>query len=192
MLPWFLVFLAAYVPLRLWFLAAVRKKQSGKAIDAKYEILQLLFFMSLVAVLSQTLTSDGTFGGMAFGHILDKKYISLKPFKIFRVIGDKSGSDRISYITINLVGNIAMFVPFAFLLRACKRCGVFTATLAGFGLSLFIEIYQLLLPRHTDIDDLILNTLGALIGALLFIPFRRVWDNGKKDIKARCIRQSGR
>ena len=35
---------------------------------------------------------------------------------------------------------------------------------AGFGLSLVIELSQLLNNRRTDIDDLILNTLGAALG----------------------------
>lgn len=38
----------------------------------------------------------------------------------------------------------------------------------GFGLSLVIELSQLLNNRRTDIDDLILNTLGAALGYALW------------------------
>lgn len=41
----------------------------------------------------------------------------------------------------------------------------------GFGFSLLIELSQLLNNRSTDVDDLILNTLGALVGFGLY----RVW-----------------
>ena len=42
-------------------------------------------------------------------------------------------------------------------------------TLAAFGMTLFIELSQLLLYDHgTDIDDLILNTTGAFIGAMIY------------------------
>ncbi|HBT95229.1 MAG TPA: hypothetical protein DEB24_03600 [Coriobacteriia bacterium] len=44
------------------------------------------------------------------------------------------------------------------------------------GLSLLIELSQLLNNRLTDIDDLIINTVGALIGFLLCrIVVRMVW-----------------
>lgn len=38
----------------------------------------------------------------------------------------------------------------------------------GFLISLFIESIQLTLDRSSDIDDLILNTLGAIIGYGIF------------------------
>jgi glycopeptide antibiotics resistance protein len=46
---------------------------------------------------------------------------------------------------------------------------------AGFLLSLSIELAQLAIPtRATDVDDVILNTLGTAIGALLIaLPIRR-------------------
>ena len=37
----------------------------------------------------------------------------------------------------------------------------------GFLISLSIELTQLFLKRTTDIDDLILNTLGVIIGLLI-------------------------
>ena len=44
--------------------------------------------------------------------------------------------------------------------------------LSGFSLSLLIEASQLLNNRRTDVDDLILNTLGALLGYCLFLLLR--------------------
>lgn len=38
----------------------------------------------------------------------------------------------------------------------------------GFMLSLIIEIFQLLNVRATDIDDLLMNTLGAVIGFIIY------------------------
>ena len=54
--------------------------------------------------------------------------------------------------------------------------------LAGVGLILFIELTQLLCPeRHTDIDDVILNTCGVLIGAYIVFAIRRnLIDTGAK------------
>lgn len=62
-------------------------------------------------------------------------------------------------------GNAAFFIPFGMLVFALCRSISKTATW-GFALSLALEItqYAFALGR-TDIDDLIFNTLGALIGA---------------------------
>ncbi len=72
---------------------------------------------------------------------------------------------------INLVGNVAIFVPIGFGLAATFRRFNTTrffpvAIIAtGFLLSLSIELAQLNIPsRITDIDDVILNTLGTIIG----------------------------
>ena len=68
---------------------------------------------------------------------------------------------------VNLIGNIAMFIPIGIIwptvfreLDTHKK-----VIAAGVGFSLLIEILQLLFyDRVTDIDDLILNSLGFLIG----------------------------
>jgi glycopeptide antibiotics resistance protein len=70
-----------------------------------------------------------------------------------------------------LFGNIALFVPFGFLLptavRACRRLWV--TLLVAAGLSILVETMQALLPGHTtDIDDVILNSTGAVLGYLAF------------------------
>jgi glycopeptide antibiotics resistance protein/uncharacterized RDD family membrane protein YckC len=79
--------------------------------------------------------------------------------------------------------NVALFVPLGALVRYLGRRSVVVTTLAGFAVSLFIEVTQLtgnwfLYPcpyRLFDIDDLIANTAGALVGAvaaplLRFVP----------------------
>ena len=64
-----------------------------------------------------------------------------------------------------------MFIPVGMSWPFCfkKLDKVWKTVLAGFGYSLFIELTQLFVfGRSTDIDDLMLNTIGALIGALIF------------------------
>ena len=48
------------------------------------------------------------------------------------------------------------------------------ALLTGFCLSLGIEILQLFIDRGTDLDDLILNTVGTLCGYGLYGLLRRL------------------
>lgn len=70
--------------------------------------------------------------------------------------------------------NILLFLPLGMLLPliwpSLRRLS-FTV-LSGFSLSLLIEASQLLNNRRTDVDDLILNTLGALLGYCLFLLLR--------------------
>lgn len=80
-----------------------------------------------------------------------------------------------SAILINFPGNIIMFMPigfFAGLLSDKPRW--WKGTGWAFLLSLFIEVFQLFVARGTDVDDLILNTLGGLLGYALFLGVRKM------------------
>ena len=71
----------------------------------------------------------------------------------------------------NIFGNVIGFIPYGFILpviiRKC-RSGFFIV-LSGFLLSLVVETIQLVTRVGCfDVDDLILNTLGAALGYLLF------------------------
>ena len=64
-------------------------------------------------------------------------------------------------------GNIVWFVPLGFYLRFVKERPFWRAVLSGLLLSLFIEGMQFVLGTGvSEIDDLLLNTLGSAVGAL--------------------------
>lgn len=69
--------------------------------------------------------------------------------------------------------NAVMFMPFGFMLPILwKKCRTWRSTLlAGFLTSLAIEIIQLFSFRATDVDDLIMNTLGAYLGYVISWAF---------------------
>lgn len=74
--------------------------------------------------------------------------------------------------------NMVMTMPLGVLLPlAFRKYRRFTPTLlAGFFTSLTIEVLQLFCFRTTDIDDLILNTLGTILGFFLGkLLFSRLW-----------------
>ena len=67
-----------------------------------------------------------------------------------------------------LAGNIVMFLPFGFFPALLFRnFGWRRALLTGVCVTAFIEVTQLLVGRAFDIDDLMLNTLGAFCGFLI-------------------------
>lgn len=79
-----------------------------------------------------------------------------------------------------------MFLPigfFAALLSDKPRW--WKGTLWTFGVSLFIEVFQLFVSRGTDVDDLILNTLGGLLGHWVFLLLR--WSC--PEMVQKCARQ---
>ena len=74
--------------------------------------------------------------------------------------------------------NAVMFLPFGFLLPVLWRCcrGWWKTALAGLFLSGLIEALQLFCFRYTDVDDLLMNALGALLGYWLsWLLFHRKW-----------------
>lgn len=69
----------------------------------------------------------------------------------------------------NVLGNIIMFVPYGFFvsyyLRLEKTRSAFLLVLL---VSVSIEVTQLLIGRVFDIDDIILNVIGGLIGFFIY------------------------
>lgn len=78
-----------------------------------------------------------------------------------------------SDLDISFVLNIVMCVPLGFALPFLWRDyrKLSRTVLLGAGFSLLIEISQLVNHRATDINDLIANTVGALLGYLLWRLF---------------------
>jgi glycopeptide antibiotics resistance protein len=83
-----------------------------------------------------------------------------------------------TYSIINFFGNIGFFMPIGFFLPCLskKLAAGWKVILFGFLLSLFIETWQLFLPsRASDVDDVILNTLGTALGLFLFWILARLF-----------------
>ena len=75
---------------------------------------------------------------------------------------------------LNFFGNIAMFMPLGFFVPMISRKfhKMSKVCFLGFCISFMIEVIQLFLIRGTDIDDLILNTIGTVIGYAIFLLFK--------------------
>jgi glycopeptide antibiotics resistance protein len=77
---------------------------------------------------------------------------------------------------VNIIGNIIAFVPFGMLVpRLSGRMKHwYLVTLLGLEFSFAVEVVQLVLKLGCfDVDDLILNTAGGLIGYLIYVCMRR-------------------
>ena len=73
-----------------------------------------------------------------------------------------------------LLGNIIMFSPLGFFVALLWRHPCWQKSLlAGFCSSFLVEIIQFFVGRGSDINDVILNSLGALCGFWLFCVLRQ-------------------
>ena len=88
----------------------------------------------------------------------------------------------------NIIGNIIMFVPFGFFtsyyLKLDKKSFVFFITLA---ISIIIETIQLKIGRAFDIDDILLNICGSMLGYLLYRVVDKLFGNFSDTFKGTLI-----
>lgn len=71
----------------------------------------------------------------------------------------------------NLFGNILIFMPFGFFISmASSSRGFFKTLFCSLLLSLCVEILQLVTRVGSlDVDDLLLNTIGGVLGYIIFM-----------------------
>lgn len=152
-----------FVPflIALMLLRRVRGKNMAR-VSKRYYVLPIIFSFYIMAVFY--VTNPGTVYDAATLK-LDRllKHVNLIPF-----------SNRIDVRGYLL--NIVMFIPLGFLVPLIwKKAGtLWDIILTGCAFSLLIELGQLLSSRGTDVDDLITNTLGAVVGFLLYKVWNRV------------------
>ncbi|MEK5236653.1 VanZ family protein [Paenibacillus sp. FSL L8-0470] len=80
-----------------------------------------------------------------------------------------------SHTLLNVGGNIALFLPYGMFLMlqsGGQRISLLYVLIRSLGLSLLLECAQAILSIGTfDVDDLILNTLGGVIGYSMLLLF---------------------
>lgn len=103
----------------------------------------------------------------------------IKRFWIYR------GQLGILAVAANLAGNILGFVPFGMILPIINKNarGFFFITFLGFTMSLGVEIVQLATKLGCfDVDDLLLNTLGAAMGYGIFAVGHWIYRKKKGEM----------
>ena len=104
--------------------------------------------------------------------------LNLVPFRVFQETWGMPEPKKIAQTTANVV----MFVPLGFLLPVAfpKMRNLWKVTLTLALLSFVIEFTQYFTGRSADIDDLMLNTLGGLLGCLFFFVVSKLFRiNGR-------------
>ena len=124
----------------------------------KTHILGMLIFAFLIVYMLEFTTISSLARILYIGIEIRPETFNFIPFKAITI-------DMLSYVT-----NIILFLPFGFLCPILweNQRTMKNVAFAGFTLSLTIETSQIFSMRVTDIDDLLMNTLGAAIGYMLF------------------------
>ena len=77
----------------------------------------------------------------------------------------------------NVLGNMLMILPFGFFTSYYLKAEKFTLPLLlTLIASVSIEVVQLLIGRVFDVDDIILNILGGMLGYLLYLIARKIGE----------------
>ena len=117
-----------------------------------------------------------------FAHYIGLLLFSIYIIGVYHFTGVGTLYDGLHY-QLEINTNQLNLIPFSneigiLLPILCEKMDTFWHIFSvGFCFSFFIEVSQLLNNRCTDIDDLFLNTIGALLGFLLF----KIWKKGTKS-----------
>jgi glycopeptide antibiotics resistance protein len=149
-------------------LAGLRKESGYSLQDALIRTsLDAALVLSLAGIFVLTMVPSITvIGGPFFNFIPGAGIVALTDGSVDRTIP-----------FVNLVSNLLLFMPLGFFyaLRFNRHRPVLWAVLAGVMVSAAIELFQILLPGRTvDVDDVIFNGVGTLIGAALSLPVARM------------------
>lgn len=150
----------------VWLLVRLAVWLKQKRIDCKREAVLLLMYVNLAVIIRFSFFPMARAGGRVQPLLFDPAAVppfnvNLIPFK--NLFDYESKRD----LLLNVTGNVCMFIPSGIVLPVVyKRLKGFGRTvLAGATISLCIELLQLpFFERTSDIDDLILNTAGVVIG----------------------------
>lgn len=134
----------------------MKRKETGR-------IVAILAFLAYLLLLSYLLFFSSTYGRT---EEMGYRY-NLRPFYEIRRGIEHIDAVGYRYVMVNIAGNIAAFMPFGFLLPLVTERRMHTGKvfISSFLLSLCAETIQLLSRTGAfDVDDLILNTIGGVLG----------------------------
>ena len=123
------------------------------------EFYNLLFILYILLLYYLLLGTENAASGMNF-----------IPFK--EITRYSIGSRAFFY---NIIGNIVLFIPFGYFvsdyLKAKKTHQILIPSII---ISLTAELIQYKIGRAFDVDDIILNVLGAILGFMCYISIRAI------------------
>ena len=160
----------------VWLICRIVVWIKQRHIDWKREAILLLMYINLAVIIRFTFFSMSRINGRIQPLVFDASkvfpfWVNLIPF--VKLLDYNSKRD----LLLNIIGNTAMFIPSGIILPIIykKLDSFWKVAAAGAMISLCIEILQLPFSgRASDVDDLILNTAGVMIGYGIYALVRAV------------------
>ena len=155
----------------LWVITRVFFAVKQKKIYWKREAQLVLVYICLIVVVRFTFCPFGKVDGRIQPLLFDPENVFPPRINLLPLVYLFDYEIRREAI-LNFVGNTAMFVPIGVIWPAVfRKLNTHGKVLAaGVGLSLCIEILQLpFFDRVSDVDDLLLNSLGFALGYGLYL-----------------------
>lgn len=172
----FSFFVGLITVLCVWLVFRGLANLKSKRLDLKYEVKQLFFLINLLVIYRFTFHPFSKVDGQVQPLIFE--WATAWPFRVNLIpIVNLMDYDSKRDLLINLIGNFAMFIPTGVMTPLIYRKidSFWKVTLTGFLLSLSIEIIQLpFAVRASDVNDLILNTLGCMVGYGIYALVRKI------------------
>lgn len=111
--------------------------------------------------------------------------VNVVPFRTIRTY--LKYAHNAQYIWVNIIGNIVMFIPWGFCLPLLweKNQRIPRMTFMSLLLPVCIEFLQLFVGRSVDVDDIILNFTGGMLGAFLYFLLRKCFP-GIRQLALKC------
>ena len=160
----------------IWLIVRIIIWVKRKSIDWKREAILLLMFINLAVIIRFVFFPRE----LIDGHIQPLVFDAAKMFPLrinVRPLVFLFDYDNIRDIVWNVAGNSTMFIPTGIILPVLyKRLNTFWKVVAaGALISLCIETLQLpFASRASDVDDLILNTLGVAVEYGIYVAIKRI------------------
>lgn len=168
------------IAMLLWlFLRLVYVRATKTKPELLREIILCLFIAFMAGLIGLVLWPGNTHysEGYVLGNILARiqngQDINLIPFATIVSVARAGFNTR---FVVNIIANVLMFLPLGLGLPLLwqRWQGKGKVFLAGTGFSITIEIVQLFIGRSTDIDDVILNVAGVMLGYVVYLVLVRV------------------
>lgn len=137
------------------------------------KLIKILFYIYIAfLILFVVLKFDGSFERIISLHnsIIENEKDGLRNINLipFKSISPYLRNITEPYAFKNIIANILVFIPLGFFVSNKNSKNVFKALIICLGVTLSIECIQLLFKiGFFDVDDIILNFLGALIGLII-------------------------
>ena len=166
----------------IWLAIRVGVWRKQKHINWKREAVLLLMYINLAVIIRFVFFPMSKVDGQVQPLIFD--IATAFPFRVNLIpMVNLFDYDNKRDLLLNVIGNVAMFIPSGIVLPIIyKRVdSCVKVILAGGGISLCIEIIQLPFSvRASDVDDLILNTVGVMLGYGIYALIRCLRRTKKK------------